>query len=570
MDINTVDQFSASVLENHAEVCADECCLSPAAAKNTTLKTRFFAGLKARGYGLTSNSVYVNAATRVEVVCPTQHTTTVYPADFVKGSGCGVCSGRSREAGETKFLAAIQERGFRGVGVYHNARTPVEVICPVGHTIKVNPHNFIRGSGCAQCAGRCPKTAGAKFIAKLTKWGYSLAPNSAYISSPTPLALVCPVGHAFTGLPKSFGRGVNPHCPECITKKAEVDLLSLPYRYKNDTIPPTLAKDKRATFTCTQNHTFVSTVARLMRNIESCPCCAGRDSQAREAQFIASVKARNYTLDSAFVYISATTPVTVTCSVGHRVITTPGRISKYGCRACSGKCPEIAKQEFHEQLRTRGYRLEPGSYYVGSNKKCKIRCPKNHVYSIAPVQFKTGKSCIKCMRNCSVDAANAFYAAVLSRQYKLAPDAVYTNKKTKVSLICPEGHYISMTPTNFMRDTRCGYCYPGGFNPGKPGILYYLKFNVGDGRSCYKIGITNRSVAARYGSRDGMYQILWEYQSAVGADLRKMETYIKREFAAMRCHDQPVRGISNAELFNENIIPNLDSLYVLINSRHSA
>ena len=91
--------------------------------------------------------------------------------------------------------------------------------------------------------------------------------------------------------------------------------------------------------------------------------------------------------------------------------------------------------------------------------------------------------------------------------------AVYINNKTKLEIVCPlHGSFLQRADRHISTSkSGCPSCATYGFDPSKPGMLYYLSINHGQ---AYKIGITNNSVEKRYDNSD-LINIniikVWEY-----------------------------------------------------------
>lgn len=92
----------------------------------------------------------------------------------------------------------------------------------------------------------------------------------------------------------------------------------------------------------------------------------------------------------------------------------------------------------------------------------------------------------------------------------------------------------------------------GGFDKSKPGILYYLRI---EGGTAYKIGITNYSVKERY-RLDELDTIvtLKEWYYADGAEARRQEQKILKEYAYAKYTGSPLLYDGNTELFDRDIL----------------
>lgn len=95
-----------------------------------------------------------------------------------------------------------------------------------------------------------------------------------------------------------------------------------------------------------------------------------------------------------------------------------------------------------------------------------------------------------------------------------------------------------------------------GFDATKAAILYYLRIStvIGD---VYKIGITNRTVFARFPSKEDQTKItiLMAKPFAIGADAHKEEQAIKRAHKADRFKGKcPLIGGGATEMFSRDVL----------------
>lgn len=115
---------------------------------------------------------------------------------------------------------------------------------------------------------------------------------------------------------------------------------------------------------------------------------------------------------------------------------------------------------FEQVVLKRGYKFGEGYKYKGATKKVNLICPKGHSISITPTNFKdSGAGCAKCAGKCPEQARELFEARVLERGYKFNDSYEWNGTTKKVDLICPKGHPISIIPTNFKKSGRnCKTC----------------------------------------------------------------------------------------------------------------
>ena len=165
-------------------------------------------------------------------------------------------------------------------------------------------------------------------------------------------------------------------------------------------------------------------------------------------------KARNYKVITPR-YEDAKTKLQFQCPDDHIFETLPWPFKKgRSCPKCMGVCPTQAKERFLHQVSVRQYQTMDD--YVNTKTKIKLRCDKQHIFSITPSHFMQGQSCPRCGGSCPVQAAENFQYAVSDRKFLFS--GIYTNSYTKVELICDNQHNFTITPHNFMKGRGCPRC----------------------------------------------------------------------------------------------------------------
>jgi hypothetical protein len=112
----------------------------------------------------------------------------------------------------------LGERGYTLVGDYVNNKTPLKVICPIGHpTDTITLTNFRKGSGCQVCAGNIKHSLN-DVAAHLESNGYTLI-STEYSSGKDKVQVECPKGHRYPVRFFDFQRG--SRCPVCKESRGE-------------------------------------------------------------------------------------------------------------------------------------------------------------------------------------------------------------------------------------------------------------------------------------------------------------------------------------------------------------
>jgi len=106
----------------------------------------------------------------------------------------------------------------------------------------------------------------------------------------------------------------------------------------------------------------------------------------------------------------------------------------------------------------------------------------------------------------------------------------------------------------------CSHMTPGnrGYQPTKPGTLYYLKIQRENHPTLYKIGITNYTVKRRFGSDMKYITIINEERFQDGSIAAEKELEILRKYKEDKYIGEPILKDGNSELFKKDIL-RLDS-----------
>ena len=104
--------------------------------------------------------------------------------------------------------------------------------------------------------------------------------------------------------------------------------------------------------------------------------------------------------------------------------------------------------------------------YINNKIKVIITHPDGHEFSTTPNEFLRGKSVgvgtgngidsASGKRRCTQEAF-IFKAMKICSRHSFSK-VVYTNNKTKVIIICPEGHEFPIMPSEFLRGKGCPEC----------------------------------------------------------------------------------------------------------------
>ena len=191
-----------------------------------------------------SNTVYKNATTKLQILCPEHGYFSTLPGNHLAGKGCPKCAiehiRKLRLLSTEEFIERAKkvhgDRYDYSITKYSGLENSIQFICKehgvVTQLANVHLHCKI---GCSKCAGN-KKLTTEEFIERAKKvhgdrYDYS---KVNYINTSTKVIIICPNHGEFEQSPQDHiqGRG----CPKCNQSKGEVLIsnilneLKLPYK----------------------------------------------------------------------------------------------------------------------------------------------------------------------------------------------------------------------------------------------------------------------------------------------------------------------------------------------------
>ena len=169
---------------------------------------------------------YVGTHTKVCIICPEHGEFWQAPNSHLKGSGCPKCSGVAK-LNTTEFIKKAREihgNKYDYTKVkYVNAHTKVCIICPEHGEFLQAPYAHLNGRGCSKCAGKI-KLNTSEFINRARevhgdKYDYSKAN---YVRTHTKVCIICPEHGEFWQTPADHLKGIG--CPNCSSSKLESEI----------------------------------------------------------------------------------------------------------------------------------------------------------------------------------------------------------------------------------------------------------------------------------------------------------------------------------------------------------
>ncbi len=149
---------------------------------------------------------YTNTKHKVAIICPEHGGFQQSPESHLLGAGCPKCAGIERLTTEEFIRRSKKVHGnkydYSNVN-YVNAKTKVTIICRTHGEFQQYSDNHLRGVGCPKCSGNKPLTT-EEFIEQAkaihgNKYNYS---KVIYVRSADKVDIICPVHGLFRQKPE--------------------------------------------------------------------------------------------------------------------------------------------------------------------------------------------------------------------------------------------------------------------------------------------------------------------------------------------------------------------------------
>jgi hypothetical protein len=175
---------------------------------------------------------YINAKTKVKIICKIHGIFEQTPNSHLSGKGCILCAGILLKTKEEFINECILIHGnlFDYSEVeYINAKTKVKIICEKHGLFEQTPINHLCGKGCGRCIGHNKSTEDFIEESKLkhgdNNYDYSVVD---YINSKTKVKIICKIHGIFEQTPNSHlrGRGCSRCCNSANFSRRQIQWLN--------------------------------------------------------------------------------------------------------------------------------------------------------------------------------------------------------------------------------------------------------------------------------------------------------------------------------------------------------
>ena len=236
--------------------------------------------------------------------------------------------------------------------------------------------------------------------------------------------------------------------------------------------------------------------------------------------------------------------------------------AKQGCPVCGGRLVSNAKEFALRASKIHGnfYNYDKVAY-INQYKPVIITCPIHGDFTQAPTNHLAGKGCNKCAIPArGLTRRKSFETFVKEANIKhlnkyLYNKESYTKTGDKTIIICKEHGPFEQNAASHLMGCGCPKCMVTGFNVAKPGKLYILSLN---NETVFKVGITNRSVEARFSLEElSKIEVMHVEYFDNGKDCYDMEQYLLTSLKEYQYKGVNLLVSGNTELLTINPLPYL-------------
>lgn len=327
----------------------------------------------------------------------------------------------------------------------------------------------------------------------------------------------------------------------------------------------------KVTIICKVHGEFLQTPNAHISQKQGCPVCSSNVQSNTEEFITKSIDVHGTSYDYSKVeYISTLDRVTIICPVHSEFEqSVSAHLGGSGCPKCNtGGKGCFTVEEFIEKAQivhnNNGYKYDKVNY-INNVTKVTITCQEHGDFDQVPSSHLSGKGCPQCgankrgkLRSLGVVKFIAKVKAIHNDFYTYTK-VVYLNNKTKVKITCPIHGDFEQTPKSHIRGRGCPCCAKSGFDPSKPGTLYYLKVTAVTGLILYKIGVTNKSVNERFKLTDlQKIEVIKLKLYNLGREAYDEEQCILKKYKQYKYIGPDVLSSGNTELFIKDVLSVLD------------
>ena len=309
-------------------------------------------------------------------------------------------------------------------------------------------------------------------------------------------------------------------------------------------------------------HEWTSLPNRLLRGT-GCPKCTGRvNPTLEELQEQLDFLGKDFEVSGEFN--KSTDLISVKCRLclfEWESLSNVLRRDCTSCRSCRDNGQRTSKEHTRFEktknnlilnLSKRGLVLA-NDYLIGQKEvevKCTV-CEREWTTAISSAGYN---GCARCSKK-ETYTTDQFKEYLEKAEKKIELLSEYKGAHVKVSCLCQICNTKwSVTPGNLKDGTGCPSCARTGFDPSKPGYLYYLRIKEKD-ETYWKVGITNLTLKRRFRPQDReKITVLNTIYFEDGATAYQCEQNILRLYKEYKAYNVTPLRAGNTELFLKDVL----------------
>jgi hypothetical protein len=442
---------------------------------------------------------YVNAKTKIVIICPYHKEFEQTPDNHLHSNGCKECSkkiqGISRRLTHDEFLQKASnihgDTYDYSEAKYERTDIPITIICIDHGKFTQTPNAHLCGHGCDKCrrkenSDKKRKTREEFLKEAIAKHGLKFDYSEVvYINTHTHIIIKCPDHGVFTQSPidhisSMFG------CKKCADKERGLLCRSntdefvvksiLIHGDKYDyTKVKYVSSDLHVIIKCSTHGSFLQLPAVHLRG-NGCPLCGiqkmSDSNRYTNEEFIEEAIKKHgdlYNYDSV-EYVTSHIKIIIECPKHGEFVQTPNsHLSGSGCPLCGQKIKDDAKRKTPEQFIKDAIEIHGDKYdyskvvYINSTTPVIIICPTHGDFEQTPGGHLCG-GCKECANvyigQCRRKSQEKFIEEVsLTHNNKYNYDkVVYINSKTNIIITCPHHGDFTQIPANHWCGKGCSKC----------------------------------------------------------------------------------------------------------------
>lgn len=349
---------------------------------------------------------------------------------------------------------------------YVNNTTKLNVMCPEHGIWKCSPIHFLKGHKCPKCAGVHQYTT-EEFIEKCKlihgdKYDFSLVE---YNTSHTKVKVICPIHGIFESKPNSLLNGCG--CGKCNGKnkttediiKEFVEIHGDRYDYSKVVYKNTKTK---VIVICKEHGEFQCNIGDHLGG-SNCPKCYTKKKRTTEDVIKEFVAVHGDSFDYSLVeYKNSKQSVKIKCNTCDRIyLQTPFKhlsLPVGYCSNCKKRQNTPNKLKILQKIHNNKYEY-PNFKYVKNVDKINVICPIHGKFMIEYNSHRSGAGCQKCAGTYSYTTEEFIEKAAPIHDFKYDySQFIYTNNKTKSTIICPKHGPWQQTASDHLNGYGCPIC----------------------------------------------------------------------------------------------------------------